>query len=145
MKSITKSFLFTLIVVGILEGGLISVAHALSMGSVNATGRAELSLDGKIWTVIDRTFPVTVHTIFRTSDGNLIFSFKDRVRVELAEISEVTILPGSENAYVINFTKGELLFSVPPEEGLEITTHDAVVAIKKNDSQRPSHENTGKR
>jgi hypothetical protein len=143
MKRIKISFLFWGMVLTLVSMASVTLAEESSIiGSINVKGSAELSLDGKIWTSIDRTYPAIPQTMFRTSEGKLLFSFNDKTRVELDKNSELAVRKGTQEGHIIEFIKGELIFSVPPGSGLQISTHDAHIVMEKNDPHRPSHKNT---
>ena len=111
-------------------------AENVTVGKVLSRDSAQMSLDGIVWSRIDRTMPITSGTMLRTSEEKLFISFNDNVRIQLGKTSELVIKKSSKKGHVIELKNGGLLYTVPPCSGLTIITSDSVVKIEKDDPLR---------
>jgi ferric-dicitrate binding protein FerR (iron transport regulator) len=101
------------------------------IGQVAVTGEGRILLDSGKWSKIDKVYPVTDNSRFKTKKGRMSFVFKDSTRLEVGDSSEV-VIKGKVGSYVVEVVAGKVIFSVPEGTVMIIKTPDLVGEIKSS-------------
>ncbi len=102
------------------------------LGQVAATGVAEYMTGKGTWSRVERVFPVSNDSRFRTADGRLSFVLKEGTRIEAGDRSEIELM-GTVGSYTLRLAAGKIVFTVPGGSSLLIETPDMTVEVNNSD------------
>ena len=129
MLSKKKEIKFAILMITLIL--TVSAAYALTpIGQVVPDGKGFVKI-GSGWNELQGVSPVVSGGEFKTLDGKLSMLFKDGVRLEIGEMSEVSPV-GTFGKYTVQLKKGKMSFVVPKESSLTIKTRDFEIEVQKN-------------